>query len=139
MAVFLCSWKGVILTLDKILQGESQNKAPKEGEFYKEVSVDGKIFKLYYGYYEELDKDSVFNEPIPIYPDLASELVYTLDGFRIVTAMQDVCGRYNGKDGGDSCDMCVYFEKNAELFGICRCYGNKMKSTDNKSGDIKNE
>ena len=127
---FFCLRKGVIFTLDKILQSDSQNNAPKEGELYKEVSVGGNKFKLYYGYYEELDKDSVFNEPIPIYPDLSRESVFTHDGFRIVTAMQDVCGNYNGK-GGDSCDMCLYFEKSAELFGICRCYGNKKKITDN--------
>lgn len=92
---------------------------PKEGDLYKEIVVEGKCFRLHYGYYEEFERNAPFSEPIPIYPDFAREPQYTDKGRPLVTAMQDVCESYRGKEGGDSCADCLYFQKREELFGLC--------------------
>ena len=41
----------------------------RDGDLYKTVTVHGKTFELRYGYYEEYERESLFSEPIPIYPD----------------------------------------------------------------------
>lgn len=102
--------------------------SPKEGDLYKEVTVGGRCFSLRYGYYEDADRNSSFNEPIPIYPDFSREPVYTREGVPIVTAMQDVCVGYRGKDGADTCSDCLYFQKQEELFGLCSCSRNQKKA-----------
>lgn len=103
--------------------GAAPPATPKEGELYKEVTVGGRSFRLVYGYYEDFERESPFNEPIPIYPDLLKNPVYTAKGTPIVTAMQDICSDYLGKADGDSCSECIHFQKNAELFGLCSCPG----------------
>ena len=109
--------------LNKILvQGEQLPPTPKEGDLYKEVSIFGKTFKLLYGYYESFERESPFNEPMPIYPDFIKEPHYTAEGLPIVTAMQNVCEHYSGKNDEDSsCADCVFFQKSEELFGLCNC------------------
>lgn len=102
-------------------QGETHPPVPKEGDLYKEVNIAGKIFRLLYGYYETFERESPFNEPMPIYPDFLKEPHYTADGTPIVTAMQNVCEHYCGKDNEDSsCSECAFFEKSEELFGLCQ-------------------
>ena len=120
--------------LTKLLQSNSEQIKPKEGDLYKEVIVGGRLFRLYYGYYEENDRNSMFNDPIPIYPDLLKNPEYTDEGTLIVTAMQDVCARYLGMQSGDSCTECVYFQSDAELFGLCKCLENQ-NTTDKKIND----
>ena len=67
--------------LTKILiQGEEHTPTPKEGDLYKEVTVADKTFKLLYGYYENFERESPFNEPMPIYPDFIKEPHYTAEG-----------------------------------------------------------
>ncbi len=95
--------------------------APKEGDLYKKVTVADVSFELYYGYYEEFERHSPFNEPMPIYPDLIKEPRYTANGTPVVTAMQDICTNYEGSASGDSCAECIYFNKHEELFGLCTC------------------
>lgn len=103
-----------------------QSPAPKEGDLYKEVTVSGKTFRLLYGYYENFERESLFNEPIPIYPDFIKEPHYTADGVPLVTAMQNVCTHYGGKSDEDSsCSDCVFFQNSEELFGFCQCPQNK--------------
>jgi len=110
-----------IITLDS-----EQIHTPNEGDLYKEVNVEGKIFRLLYGYYESFERESIFNEPIPIYPDFIKEPHYTDEGIPLVTAMQNVCEFYNGKNDEDSsCSECVFFQKYEELFGLCNCPQNK--------------
>lgn len=104
-----------------LFHGAAPPTTPVEGELYKEVTVGGRPFRLVYGYYEDFERESPFNEPIPIYPDLLNNPVYTAQGIPIVTAMQDICSCYNGKSDGDSCSECIYFQKDAELFGLCSC------------------
>ncbi len=102
---------------------------PREGDLYKRITVSGKTFELYYGYYEEFERE--YNDPIPLYPDFSRQPCYTDDGEPIVTGMQDPCPYYNGKESGDSCASCRFFENREELFGICTCPKNKKDAQGN--------
>ena len=115
--------------LTKILiQSVEQTPTPKEGDLYKEVTISGITFRLLYGYYENFERESPFNEPIPIYPDLIKEPCYTAEGIPIATAMQNVCEFYNGKNDEDSsCSDCDFFQTCEELFGLCNCPQNQKK------------
>lgn len=109
-----------------LIQGAEPSRTPKEGDLYKEVTIFGKTFRLLYGYYESFERESLFNEPIPIYPDFIKEPHYTVEGIPIATAMQNVCKFYNGKNDEDSsCSDCTYFQIYKELFGLCNCPENK--------------
>lgn len=96
---------------------------PKEGDLYKKVVIAGKTFALYYGYYEEFERNST--DPMPIYPDLKKNPEHTEDGIPIVTGMQDTCPHYAGLPKGDSCLSCTHFKSCEELFGFCLCPANK--------------
>lgn len=98
----------------------------KEGELYKVVDIHGIEFSLYYGYYEDRDRENPLVEPMPIYPNLQLNPQYTDDGRMIVTRMQDACEHYVGKAVEDrECRGCRCFEKSAEFFGLCTCPKNK--------------
>lgn len=101
---------------------------PREGDLYKKITVAGKTFELYYGYYEEFERE--YNEPMPLYPDFLRQPHYTDDGEPIVTGMQDACAYYIGKESGDSCASCRHFKSCEELFGICYCPSNKKQRND---------
>ena len=92
----------------------------KEGDLYGVVKIYGKTFEIYYGYYEEYERNSRYNDPIPIYPDFVKNPEYDADGYPIVTEMQVACPRYLGQSTEDSCGMCQYFEKGEKLFGLCK-------------------
>ena len=114
-------------------KGVEQPHTPKEGDLYKEVTISDKTFRLLYGYYESFERESPFNDPIPIYPDFIKEPHYTAEGIPIATAMQNVCEFYNGKNDEDSsCSDCVFFQKYEELFGLCNCSRNKRESKERK-------
>ena len=124
--------------LTKILaQGAGHPPEHKEGDVYKELTVYGKTFILRYGYYEDFERESPFNEPIPIYPDFINKPLYTEEGLPFVTAMQSVCEHYKGKNDEDSCcSDCIFFQKSEELFGLCVCPANaelKRKGVDEKN------
>ena len=93
------------------------SEKPTEGDLYANVSVSGREFTLRYGYYEDLDRES--GEPIPIYPDLKSDPVYSQDGRPIVTQMQIACSEYLGPESEDNCGHCSFFLGEKLLFGIC--------------------
>ena len=120
--------------LTKLLTHDAEHPpAPKEGDLYKEVTIFGKTFRLLYGYYESFERESPFNEPMPIYPDFIKEPCYTSEGKPIVTAMQNVCEYFGGKSDEDSsCCDCVFFQKSKDLFGLCNC-------PQNNSSDISKE
>lgn len=112
--------------ITKILQGATQSPSPKEGDLYKEITISGKTFKLLYGYYESFERESPFNEPMPIYPDFIKEPHWTDEGIPITTAMQNICNFYNGKkDEDSSCSDCSFFQIYEDLFGLCNCPQNK--------------
>ena len=96
----------------------------KEGELFKTVEAHGKIFDIYYGYYDESDRLSQYNDPVPVYPDLGKNPEYDSDGRRIVTKMQIACPYYSGKGYEDSCSHCAYFRHSKDLFGLCLCEQN---------------
>lgn len=101
----------------------------KEGELYKVVDIHGVEFSLYYGYYEDCDRENPLVEPLPVYPDLKAEPQYTEDGRRIVTRMQDACEHYDGRQTLErECKTCKSFERCAEFFGICNCPKNRKVS-----------
>lgn len=111
----------------ELLHGMMRPPTSKEGDLYKEVTVGNKTFRLLYGYYESFERESPFNEPMPIYPDFLKEPHYTADGIPIATAMQNVCAFYSGKNDEDSsCSDCVFFQPNEDLFGLCNCPQNKL-------------
>ncbi len=101
------------------------NGKHKEGEHYKTVEAFGKQFDIYYGYYEEYERESPFNDPVPVYPDLANNPEYDEGGNRIVTRMQIACEHYSGRQNEDSCSHCTYFRQEKDLFGICLCELNR--------------
>ena len=96
-----------------------------EGTLYKRIELYGKTFDIYYGYYDESDKKSPYNESVPIYPNFEAEPVYTDTGERFVTAMQDKCEHFKGNPKGDSCISCSYFKFGCDLIGICQNKNNK--------------
>lgn len=103
----------------------SKESTPKEGMLYKSVTVSGKTFNLYYGYYEEIDRSN--NVLDVIYPDFIKEPEYDDNGVPIVTAMQDRCSFFIGVGSDECCGDCIYYRKGEELFGTCTSPGNKIK------------
>lgn len=99
-----------------------------EGELYKRIELKGRTFALYYGYYEECDRQNPLCEPIVIYPDFQRAPVHTDSGEPFVTMMQDACDQYRGSERrtpDTTCAECGYFERGEEWFGICTCPKNK--------------
>lgn len=98
----------------------------RDGDLYKIVNIYGREFELRYGYYEEYERGR--GEPIPIYPDLRRQAVYTDDGYALVTQMQELCehGSSPFKDG--CCVDCKYYKDGEELIGICLNPKNKKAS-----------
>ena len=105
----------------------------KEGELYAVVNAFGKTFEICYGYYEEYEKNSRYNDPVPIYPDLKKNPEYDNDGYALVTEMQIACEQYCGTTENDNCGSCQSFEKGAMLFGLCRNEERRKLPTENKA------
>lgn len=97
----------------------------REGDLYKKFRINEKTFYVYYGYYDDIDRKSRYNEPIPIFPDFIASPAYTEDGFPFVTAIQDTCVSFEGTHREDGCHGCTWYEQGEELIGICRCPENK--------------
>ena len=97
------------------------NTVLKEGDLYKVINIFGKIFELRYGYYDENDRNSEFNEVIPIYPDFLKTPKYTDEGRPFVTQMQDVCEFFEGKSNSEECINCIHYHHGDDLLGICVC------------------
>ena len=91
----------------------------KEGDLYGKITVYGKTFEIYYGYYEEFERNSIYNDPVPIYPNFKENPEYTDEGYPVVTEMQAACEHYSGSDHEDSCGQCKSFKKGDRLFGLC--------------------
>ena len=94
----------------------------KEGELYKVITVHGKTFEIYYGYYDEEDRQNPYVEPMEMYPNFILYPVYTEKGAPFVTAIQVPCQHFKGKaDVDNTCYQCAYYERCEELLGLCRC------------------
>lgn len=105
---------------------QDPSPTPQEGTLYKILQVQGSVFELYYGYYEERDRQNPAVEPMPIYPDFLNKPQYTGDGYAFVTKMQDACRHYEGKAiHCRDCGECAYYFHGQELLGICTCQANR--------------
>lgn len=107
---------------------------PKEGDLYKVIKIDGHTFELRYGYYEEYERQNL--PPVVIYPDLEKERLYTSDGYRIVSQVQDCCEYYNTEDlpAEEWCSDCIYFNNDEKEIGICR----NVNKKESKQGGYEN-
>ena len=115
------------------MQNQMKKETHREGELYKTVTLHGRRFSLYYGYYEECDRENPLCEPIPIYPDFLKEPQYTDEGEPFVTMMQDACERYRGdakRTSDTTCEECKYFQCGEDWFGICQCPKNKVRKNE---------
>lgn len=100
----------------------------KEGELFKVISAYGRTFEIYYGYYDEADRQNPSVMPMEIYPDFTEGTVYTDDGIPFVTAMQKPCECFCGvSDEDNTCYQCSHYEKCDELLGVCRCPTRKLR------------
>lgn len=108
--------------------GTVSHGPPKEGDLYRIVTVFGKAFPLYYGYYEECDRQNPLCEPVLLYPDFRKEPQYTEEGEPFVTEIQDACVHYRGAEKrteNSTCVDCGYFRKGEEWIGLCQCEQNR--------------
>lgn len=94
---------------------------PAEGTLYKAFSVGGHDFELRYGYYEE--RERAYCPPVILYPDLSNAPLYCMEGYPLVTQIQDACRYYRTTGGEDEkwCGDCVYFSGEHREIGVCRC------------------
>ena len=99
----------------------------REGELFKVVVIENKEFPLYYGYYEECDRENPLCEPIPIYPDFIKHPIYNDEGFPFVTDMQDACENYRGARILEGCFGCEHYKHGADFFGICMLDARRQK------------
>lgn len=100
----------------------------REGDLYDTIIVDGKVFEIRYGFYEEFERGS--GEPFPIFPDLNKNPMYTQEGYRIITQMQEPCDMFEIKSEDFSekvCGGCVYFGDENNLIDICKNERQKLK------------
>lgn len=99
-----------------------KEQKPGEGELFKVITAHGERFEIYYGYYEEIDRQNPNQEPMEMYPNFIEKPRYTDTGIPFVTAMQKPCGYFSGEqDEDDTCYQCSYYEKCEDLLGVCRC------------------
>ena len=102
--------------------GDIRPPTPQEGTLYKELTVYGRRFPIYYGYYEQCDRDDPAVDPMPIYPNFARDPLFTDDGLPFVTKMQDACPHYCGRVGRHAeCGDCSHYRHGDELLGVCTC------------------
>lgn len=98
-----------------------EENEPREGDLYARIEHGGRTFELYYGYYEECDRQNPMVKPIPVYPDFIKRPQYDNDGYPFVTDMQDACRFFVGKDPDDGCYTCKHYCKVIKFIGVCSC------------------
>ena len=99
-----------------------QEQIPREGELHSVVNVGGYAFELRYGF--NLESERASGEPFVLYPNLAEEPKFTPEGYRIVSAIQSVCGHYEaapGMEPEDCCYTCRHYPDPVDDIGVCRC------------------
>lgn len=98
-----------------------EEDGPKEGDLYASIEHAGHKFDLYYGYYEECDRQNPMVRPVPLYPDFQKHPQYDEEGRPFVTEMQDCCLYYVGKLRDDGCYGCGHYRRLIDFIGICTC------------------
>jgi len=115
--------------LSTFLEDTKSKAPPGEGELYKTITAHGVTFEIYYGYYEEADRQSPFARPMEIYPDFLLSPVYTPEGIPFVTAMQRPCEGFAGEaDEDNTCYQCAHYRPLEELLGLCACHANRKQT-----------
>ena len=107
-----------------------QRTAPirKEGELYRIIEAHDRKFELYYGYYDEADRQNPDIPPMEMYPDFLRFPVYKKSGEPFVTAMQPPCEHFKGEaDEDNTCYQCAHYERCEELLGVCTCEARHKK------------
>ena len=107
-----------------LLESNTPKKATehKEGKLYKVIKAHGKTFEIYYGYYDEADRQNPYVEPMEMYPNFLLNPVYTEEGIPFITAMQSPCKYFKGEaDVDNTCYQCAYYKKCEELLVLCKC------------------
>ena len=113
-----------------IFEQNAPRKEPrhKEGELCKIIEVYGKTFEIYYGYYDEADRQNPYVEPMEMYPNFLLNPVYTEEGIPFTVAMQPPCKHFKGEaDVDNTCYQCAYYERCEELLGLCTCPHNRKE------------
>lgn len=102
----------------------------KDGTLYKSVKIEGARFDIYYGFYNESEKERGYS-PTPIYPDFSGRPQYAKNGQPFATAYQEVCNYYQPiKKDIDfvGCGNCKLYERREELIGLCQCREQRKKA-----------
>ena len=105
-----------------------KDKFPREGDLYRCIKVDEHVFELRYGYYADFEREG--GDPVVIYPNLLNQRLYTKDGKRLVTAMQEPCKHYtipHGAERNDCCEDCIHYSEPGDEIGICLCRENRRE------------
>lgn len=95
---------------------------PQEGDLHSVIRIGPHCFELRYGYCD--DKDRASGEPYILYPDLLNNPHFTEEGYRIVSALQNICPHYKTPDGHeqeDCCYTCRHYPNSQDEIGICQC------------------
>jgi len=88
-------------------------------ELYRSFLIHGVRLDIYYGYYEEYERER--GAPIPIYPNFRETPLYTADGEPLVTQMQELCEYGESKFAEGFCVDCKHYRHAEDLIGICTC------------------
>ena len=67
---------------DFVIKGGGRVSNIKDGALYKTIEIGGTRFDIYYGFYNEREKELGY-EPTPIYPDFDKNPQYTKSGIPI--------------------------------------------------------
>ena len=100
---------------------QQEENIPQEGDLYARIEHAGRTFDLYYGYYEECDRQNPMVRPVPLYPDFITYPQFDDDGYPFATEMQDVCPYYVGNPHDDGCYGCEHYRRLIDFIGICTC------------------
>lgn len=104
-----------------------EDEGPKEGDLYACIEHEGSTFEIYYGYYEECDRQNPMVRPVPLYPDFTKRPQYDKEGYPFATEMQDACKYYVGKTYDDGCYTCKHYRRVLDFIGVCACEQRRKK------------
>ena len=111
----------------KLRPNHQVEECPKEGDLYARIEHEGRTFELYYGYYEECDRQNPMVPPVPLYPDFVARPQYDNEGYPFATEMQDACPYYFGKSYDDGCYKCEHYRRLIDFIGLCTCEVRRKK------------
>ena len=114
-------------------RNRQDEEIPKEGDLFARIEHKGHTFELYYGYYEECDRQNPLVSPVPLYPDFLAHPQYDEEGYPFATEMQDVCLYYVGNDREDGCYACQHYKRLLEFVGLCTCSMRRLPTEEKQS------